>query len=115
MREPLVSTLMLLPILAQAPRLDSPAVGGWICVAMGFLISAMGLLYGGFWLWMLIDCIIREPDRFFWVWLLIVVPFPGAIVYAVVRFFPQQDFTAPNFVRAWTRGKELARLETAAE
>lgn len=108
---------LLLTQIAQvlSPPVQSPGFGGWLCLAISLLMSAMGLLYGAFWAWMLIDCIIREPDRGFWIWLLIVVPFPGAVVYAVVRFFPQHDFTAPAFVRAWMRGKELARLQTAAE
>jgi len=80
-----------------------------------FGITAIFALYYAFWLWMLIDCIVREPDRFFWIWLLVVASFPGAIVYAIVRFFPQRDFTAPTWLRGWTRGRELARLETASE
>ncbi|MBI1344867.1 tetratricopeptide repeat protein [bacterium] len=102
-------------LFAQAgPMPPQPTAGLWIFMLIGLLISALAMLYSGFWLWMLIDCILREPDRFFWIWLLVIAPFPGAIVYAVARFFPQRDFTAPQWMRAWTRGKELARLETAA-
>lgn len=101
-------------LLQAGPAVPQPTMGLWLLLAMGLLISAIGALYAGFWLWMIIDCVLREPDRFFWIWLLVIAPFPGAIVYAVARFFPQRDFTAPNWMRAWTRGKELARLETAA-
>lgn len=106
-----------LTMLAQTSpvEFDSPAYGGFLCAAFGFVLSGLALLYSAFWVWMLIDCIIREPDRFFWIWLLLIVPFPGAVVYAALRFFPQRDFTAPRWLRAWTRGQELARLETAAQ
>jgi hypothetical protein len=102
---------------SQAPPHAPIEIGwsGWFCAFAGLGIGALGLLYYAFWLWMVIDCVIREPDRTFWLWLLIVASFPGAIVYAIVRFFPQRDFTAPAWLRSWTRGRELARLETAAE
>ena len=32
-----------------------------------------------------------------------------------VRYFPAMNQQAPSFLRKWTRGKDLARLETAAE
>lgn len=95
-------------------RLPSSLLG-WVCAAVGLLSSGVFLLYAVFWFWMLIDCISREPDRFFWVWLLIIVPFPGAVVYAMLRYFPQRDFVGPRWLRALFRGKELARLEAAAE
>ncbi len=109
----------LCSVLAQLEQpgfdpLASPGFGGWICLGMSLLISGMGLLYGAFWMWMLIHCILHEPDRFFWIWLLVVVPFPGPIVYAILRFFPQREFSAPRWLRAWMRGKELSRLEAAA-
>jgi tetratricopeptide (TPR) repeat protein len=104
-------------LFAQGPRPVpvAPDWTGWLCLLMGLGLSALMLLYSAFWLWMFIDCILREPDRFFWIWLFVVAPFPGAIVYAIVRFFPQRDFTAPSWLRGWTRGRELARLETAAQ
>jgi len=106
-----------LGLFAQGPP---PELGwhgwhGWMLGLAVFGITAIFALYYAFWLWMLIDCIVREPDRFFWIWLLVVASFPGAIVYAIVRFFPQRDFTAPTWLRGWTRGRELARLETASE
>ena len=107
-------------ILSQAGQdfpdpLATPAGGTYLCLAFSLLMSAMGLLYFAFWAWMLVDCLVREPDRFFWVWLLVIIPFPGAIAYAVARVLPQREFTAPRWMRAWTRGKELARLQIAAE
>lgn len=109
-------------LLAQLDReLDVVPVHGpglWMLSPFYFLSGAFSLVffvYGAFWLWMLIQCIRSEPDKYFWLWLLVVVPFPGAIVYAVTRYFPATDYPAPAFVRRWLRGKDLARLEAAAE
>ena len=87
----------------------------WPFLLLGGAFSLVMFLYVLFWLWMLIQCIRAEPDKYFWIWLLIVVPFPGAIVYAVMRYFPAADYPAPAVVRRWLRGKDLARLEAAAE
>lgn len=78
---------------------------------LGF--SLLSLLYFAFWAWMLIHCIVYEPDKFFWLWLLVIVWFPGAIIYAVIRYFPASNWTAPRWVRTWTKGRELQRLEAA--
>lgn len=112
-----MSLLATLTVFAQAlpPEFESPDAGGWLCAAFGLAVSGLGLLYTAFWAWMLIDCLLREPDRFFWIWLMVIVPFPGPVIYAALRFFPQRDFTAPKWLRSWTRGRELARLEAAAE
>lgn len=73
----------------------------------------LGAAYFVFWLWMLTHCILYEPDKFFWVWLLLIAWFPGAIVYAVVRYFPAREFTGPLWLRRSFRGPELRRLEIA--
>lgn len=87
----------------------------WLLVGAEVLFSAIALLYTLFWLWMLIDCILRESDRFFWIWLIVIVPFPGPIVYAVVRFLPQRDVRLPRALRGLWRRSELLRLQAAAE
>lgn len=74
----------------------------------------LGLLYTAFWAWMLWHCIRTEPDRHFWLWLLIIVPGVGPIVYFFTRFLPAANYQGPDFLRRWTRGRELSRLETAA-
>jgi hypothetical protein len=94
-----------------------PGGGSWLLwplLAFWGAFSLLSLVYGLFWLWMLIQCIRTEPDKHFWIWLLIVVPFPGAIIYAVTRYFPATDDPSPAFVRKWRRRKDLARLEAAA-
>ncbi len=82
---------------------------------LGWGAGLVGLLYGLLWIAALIHCVRFEPDKSFWLWLLIVAPFPGAIVYAVVRFLPAADLRAPAWLQRFTRGKELTRLATATE
>ena len=77
-------------------------------------LSLLSLAYAGFWVWMVWHCVQTEPDRNFWLWLLIIVPAVGPIVYFVVRYLPAVDHQGPSFLRRWTRGRELSRLETAA-
>lgn len=100
--------------LAQHDGHDPFGVG-WTFLLFGWTFALLGLVYSLFWIWMLIHCITVEPDKSFWLWLLIVAPFPGAIVYSVVRFFPAANLQAPPWLRKFTRGKELQRLATATE
>jgi hypothetical protein len=81
----------------------------------GWGLGFVGLIYSIYWIVMLIHCVRFEPDKTFWLWLLVVAPFPGAIVYGVVRFFPAADLKAPTWMQRWVRNKELTRLATATE
>jgi hypothetical protein len=108
----------LAELFAQLPPPQLPAepsLGGWLCAVLGWCLGVVGLIYLAFWLWMLVRCLLHEPDRFFWIWLMVVVPFPGAIVYAVVRVVPEQGWQPPGWLRRLSRRKELARLKAAAE
>jgi hypothetical protein len=106
--------------LAQLTEHAPPPDGGlgWFWLPMLMLWGSASLLtlaYSAFWLWMMIECLRSEPDRFFWIWLMIIAPFPGAIVYAVARYYPALEHRSPGWLSRWTRGKELARLEAAAQ
>ena len=79
-----------------------------------FLTGGLGLLYFTFVLWMLVHCIRTEPDRQFWLWLIILVQGVGPIVYFLIRYLPSVNYRGPEFLRRWSRGRELERLETAA-
>ena len=72
------------------------------------------LVYSAFWAWMLWHCVRTEPDRHFWLWLLIIVPGVGPVAYFFLRYLPAANYQGPAFLRRWTRGRELLRLETAA-
>ncbi len=47
-----------------------------------------------FWLWMLIDCLVREPDptqKLVWVIVIIFVSIIGAPLYFFIRFLPRRS------------------------
>ncbi len=84
----------------------------WPYTTIGIRIST--LMYFGFWLWMVCHCLRTEPDRFFWIWILIVAQGVGPVLYFFLRYLPSSDIRLPSSLRRWTRGRELARYETAA-
>lgn len=81
---------------------------------VGLATSVVSGLYLVFWLWMIWHCVRTEPDRFFWLWMMVVVQVVGPLLYFGLRYLPSLNTTSPAFVRRWTRGRELTRLETAA-
>lgn len=87
----------------------------WLATLIRVIISAASLPYLAFLVWMLIHCSQNEPDRFFWIWIILVIQPFGAIAYFILRYLPAKEFPAPAFLRKWTRGREILRLETAAE
>lgn len=87
----------------------------WLLVAMEVFLSALSLPYFLFWIWMLVHCYRTEPDRFFWIWIMVIVQPIGSIAYFLLRYIPSKEFPTPGFLRRWTRGSELLRLESAAE
>jgi hypothetical protein len=68
---------------------------------------------GIFWLWMLYDCIRYEPERS-WIWILILLNFPGAVIYFIFRKFPTIRQQPPRFLGRWFRGKEIRQAEIDA-
>lgn len=87
----------------------------WLTAIFQILFSLLTIPYLVFLIWMLIHSYRNEPDRFFWTWVMIVVQPFGAIAYFILRYLPSKEFPAPAFLRRWTRGREILRLETAAE
>lgn len=72
------------------------------------------LLYTAFMIWMLVECIRKDPDRYIWMWLILVFAPFGPIIYFLARWLPSNDFRAPLFLRKWFKSKELHQLEAAA-
>jgi hypothetical protein len=79
----------------------------------GFAI--LNLLYWAFTIWMIVECLRRDPDRYIWVWVIFVVYGVGPFLYFFLRWLPSSDFRLPEWARKWTRGNDLRRLETAAK
>lgn len=111
--------LAMFGLLAEAGTVH-PVDQMYLELAVPFLVVGMffwflTLVYSAFWIWMLVHCFRTEPDRFFWIWLMVIIPFPGALIYGIVRYLPEANLKPPEFMRRWTRGKELQRLESAAQ
>lgn len=82
--------------------------------SMLFLFKGLGLLATIFWLWMIYDCIQNDPERHIWLWILIFLNFPGAILYFIVRRVPKMKIPVPKSLRRWTCRKELWKAEADA-
>ncbi len=59
------------------------------------------------------ECVRYDPDSRTWLWLLIFLNFPGAIIYFVARKLPNMHFELPipNFMQRRLREKEIWRAE----
>ena len=56
--------------------------------AMMILFCVLALAASGFWLWMLVDALVNEPDtnqKLLWFLVIFFLHFVGAIIYFVVR------------------------------
>lgn len=71
------------------------------------------LVYTAFWVWMLIECVQNDPQRDVWMWILIFIPCPGAVVYFFVRR-SHLHFSLPAFGGRVTRRRELRLAEAEA-
>ncbi len=67
-----------------------------------------------FWMWMIYDCVRNDPDKNTWLWILIFLNVPGAIIYFLVRRLPLIDLPVPNYFSRWMRRRELWNAEAAA-
>lgn len=69
------------------------------------------LLTTGFWLLMIYDCVRNDPQKNQWLYILIFLNFPGAVIYFLVRRLPQIDIPLPQYFSRWTRQRELWMAE----
>jgi hypothetical protein len=53
----------------------------WLLHALEGGSTLLALAYSVFWFWMLWHCMRTEPDRQYWLWLMIFVPGIGAVVF----------------------------------
>ena len=75
----------------------------------------LSLLMWAFIIWMGIYCYRNDPDRFIWLWLIIIFKPIGAILYFFVRWLPGANVKAPGFMHKVTRKREINRLQIAAQ
>lgn len=107
--------MWVLASISEIPILTSvTSVGTGINFIYEIVAPLLTAPYFLFWIWMLIHCYRTEPDRQFWIWILIIAQPIGTLAYFFLRYLPSREFAVPSFLRRWTRGRQLARLETAA-
>ena len=71
--------------------------------------------YFALWVWMIVECLRKDPDRYLWIWVIFIFQPFGTLIYFFVRWLPNNDVRAPKLLRNLARGSELTRLETAAQ
>nr|AUN35817.1 putative transmembrane protein [uncultured bacterium] len=74
----------------------------------------VGLIGTAFWIWMIVDCARKDPDRNTWLWILVFVPFSSPI-YFILRWIPISGVRAPAAFKRMSRGREIDRLEIATQ
>ncbi|HEY9848212.1 MAG TPA: tetratricopeptide repeat protein [Leptolyngbyaceae cyanobacterium] len=78
------------------------------------MLEVVALLTTGFWLFMIYDCVQNERERNTWLWILILLNFPGAVIYFLTRKLPRMDVAVPKYFTRWTRSRELWIAEADA-
>jgi hypothetical protein len=110
----LFAPAVLSGVLGQANPELPPWLGWWFVGAAG-VFGLMVLLYWVLWLAALIHCLVYEPDKYPWVFLIALLPVIGPIAYLLLRVVPQTSYRGPLWWRRWMRQRDLQRLEAAAE
>jgi len=61
---------------------------------------------------MLVDCILHERDRYVWLWLIIFLNVPGALLYFFIAYVPRLKAAPPRSLGRWFRRRELQLAES---
>ena len=99
----------------QDPQLHSVP---WYGHVVSLFYGLPGLLATAFWIWMLVECLRKDPDRYYWMWFMVIVPPIAPVVYFFARWLPSRSVSGRKVsgrAGKWTRRKELRRLELAAK
>jgi hypothetical protein len=84
---------------------------GWLCSSLSLLFT---LAFFAFWIWMILECVRKDPDRLAWLIVLLFLPFVGPVIYFLARWLPANETHTPRFVQRFTQASQIQRLETAA-
>jgi hypothetical protein len=69
----------------------------------------------GFWMLMIFDCLRNEPKGSSWLWLLLMLNFPGAVIYFIARKLPYLNLPTPTVFRRWTMKDALWNAEAGVQ
>ncbi len=75
------------------------------------LVGSIAFVTTGFWMLMIFDCVRNEPKNSKWLWLLIVLNFPAAIIYLLTRKLSSLTLPIPNLLKHWTMKETLSNAE----
>lgn len=66
-----------------------------------------------FWMWMIWECVRYDPESRTWLWLLVFLNVPGAVIYFFARKLPNMnlEIPIPKFMQRRLRQKEIWRAE----
>ena len=78
-------------------------------------MNLLVLMMSVFWMLMLFDCIRNDPDKRTWLWLLVFLNFPGAVLYFLIRRLPYINVPIPSQFKRWTYRKKIWDAEAAAK
>ena len=94
---------------------ELPLESGWFMDAVGIGSYVFGFVATAFWIWMIVECLRKDPDRYFWMFVIVFLPTIGAVIYFFLRWLPSNQIRLPKSLGSMARGKELRRLEIATQ
>lgn len=108
--------MLLLAQISDAPPPDVPFLEPEPGIGLWQLLYAWGRLpYLVFLIWMAVWCLKNDPERFIWMWIILIFHPIGAFIYFFARWLPGANVRAPGLLRQVTRRREIHRLEIAAQ
>jgi len=97
------------PVPDVYPHVLSPWTNLWY-----WLSGWQSWIYFAFLAWMVIYCIRNDPERYIWLWIMLLFQPFGAIIYFFARWVPSSQMQAPSCLHRWTKRNMIHRLEVAA-
>lgn len=77
------------------------------------MIQFLAFAATGFWMLMIFDCVRNDPERNTWLYILIFLNVPGAVLYFLVRRLPYLNVPIPSYFQRWSRRQDLWNAEAA--
>jgi hypothetical protein len=87
----------------------------WWTMWGGSALTLLWILSSLFTLWMIVYCIRHDSERGTWLWILLVFPGMGPVIYFFARWLPSSSMEPPAFLKRWMEGPKIRRLEVAAQ
>ncbi|MDX2214663.1 MAG: tetratricopeptide repeat protein [Oculatellaceae cyanobacterium bins.114] len=77
------------------------------------MIQFLAFVATGFWMLMIFDCVRNDPEKATWIFILIFLNIPGAVLYFLVRRLPYLNLPVFPYFRRWSRRQDLWNAEAA--